>query len=317
MRILNKDEIVQVIEGLDSSYLLTQIEKAMVAIALNQVNMPPVGHLGFDSPPGDVHIKYGHITGDASYVIKIASGFSQNSALGLSNSNGMMLAFSAKTGELQAVLLDEGYLTDQRTAIAGAVVAKHMAPGTVEGIGIIGTGIQARLQLEWLKTVTNCRKAYVHGRSSEKMDAFIQDMSGEFTITACQTPAIVAAKANLIVTTTPSDSPLLMASDLRPGTHITAMGSDTPGKQELDENILAASSIVACDSIEQCLAHGEVCHAVGKGVMSEDQLTTVGAVINDGIQRNDEDITVADLTGIATQDIKITLSVIETLDQSA
>ena len=316
MRILKKDEIVQVIEGLDPSYLLMQIEKAMVAIALNQVNMPPIGHLGFDSPPGDVHIKYGHITGDASYVIKIGSGFPQNSTLGLSNSNGLMLAFKAKTGELEAALLDEGYLTDQRTAIAGAVVAKHMAPGQVEGIGIIGTGIQARLQLEWLKTVTNCRRAYVYGRSSEKVDAFIQDMSGEFTITVCQTPAMVAARANLIVTTTPSNSPLLMASDIRPGTHITAMGSDTPGKQELDENILAAASIVACDSIEQCLAHGETCHAVNRGVLSEGQLTTVGAVIVDGIQRKDEDITIADLTGIATQDIKITLSVIEALNQS-
>jgi ornithine cyclodeaminase len=317
MRVLKRGEIAQVIEGLDPNYLLMQIEKAFVAIALNQVNMPPIGHLGFDSPPGDVHIKYGHITGDASYVIKIGSGFPQNSTLGLSNSNGLMLAFKAQTGELEAALLDEGYLTDQRTAIAGAVVAKHMAPGQVEGIGIVGTGIQARMQLEWLKTVTACRKVYVSGRSSGKMDAFIQDMSGEFTITACETPAVVAAKANLIVTTTNAKSPLLMASDVRPGTHITAMGSDTPGKQELDENILAASSIVACDSISQCMAQGEACHAVGKGVMSEDQLTTVGAVIHDGIQRKDEDITVADLTGIATQDIKISLSVLEGLSQNA
>ena len=84
--------------------------------------------------------------------MKIASGFYKNPALGISSSNGLNLVFNQKTGVLETILLDEGYLTDVRTAIAGAVVAKYLAPDTVKSIGIIGCGIQARLQLKYLKT---------------------------------------------------------------------------------------------------------------------------------------------------------------------
>lgn len=85
--------------------------------------VPPVGELIFDDPPGDTHIKYGYIRNDAYYVIKIASGFYDNPKLGLSATNGLMLLFSQRTGELVSILLDEGHLTNIRTAAAGAVAA--------------------------------------------------------------------------------------------------------------------------------------------------------------------------------------------------
>ena len=126
---------------------------------------PPVGELLFNNPPGDVHIKYGYIKSQDNYVVKIASGFSNNESLGLSSSHGVMVMFDSNTGYLKCVLHDEGHLTNVRTAIAGAICAKYIAPTQINRIGIVGTGIQARMQLKYLKLVTNCREVYVLGRS--------------------------------------------------------------------------------------------------------------------------------------------------------
>ena len=132
--------------------------------------VPPVGELVLQDPPGDVHIKYGYLTDDDYYVIKIASGFYENPKLGLPSSNGLMLVFEQKTGELRSILLDEGHLTDVRTAVAGAIAARYLAPSNVSRIGILGTGIQARLQLQYLQPVTSCRDVIVCGRDQLKLD---------------------------------------------------------------------------------------------------------------------------------------------------
>ncbi|MGZ5423424.1 MAG: ornithine cyclodeaminase family protein, partial [Candidatus Aminicenantales bacterium] len=99
---------------------LPLIEDGFVAYSRGRVIVPPVGELVFDDPPGDVHIKYGYIKGGEVYVIKIASGFTDNPRRGLPSGDGLMLVFDQKTGVLQAILLDEGYLTNLRTAVAGA-----------------------------------------------------------------------------------------------------------------------------------------------------------------------------------------------------
>ena len=164
MKLLNKKEITEVIRNTDPNELIKYIETAFISYSDGTANIPPVGHLGFEAPPADIHIKYGHIKEDPYYVIKIASGFYDNPSIGLPSSNGMMLAFDAKTGTPACILSDEGYLTDLRTALAGAVAAKHLAPKHVSCIGIIGTGIQARFQLQYLKHVTDCKTVFVFGR---------------------------------------------------------------------------------------------------------------------------------------------------------
>ena len=161
MRIIEKQEMVQIIRKANPSDLLNYIESAFIHYSAGNAEVPPVGTLHFESPPGDVHIKYGYIRGEDHYVIKIASGFYENPQMGLSSSNGLNLVFSQRTGLLEVILLDEGFLTDFRTALAGAISAKYLAPGNIENIGIVGTGIQARLQLSCLKYVTDCRQAIV------------------------------------------------------------------------------------------------------------------------------------------------------------
>ena len=136
MRIVSLEEIKAVLPKID---LMQEIETGFRAYSNGEVIVPPVGELNFENPPGDVHIKYGYIRDDDVYVIKIASGFYQNKLLGLSNGQGMMLVFDQKSGKPIGLLHDEGYLTDVRTAVAGAICAKYLAPNNIETIGIIGT----------------------------------------------------------------------------------------------------------------------------------------------------------------------------------
>ncbi len=300
-------EIARVLPGLD---LLPAIEAGFAAYSRGLATVPPVGELLF--PRGDAHIKYGYIRGDATFCVKVATGFYDNPARGLSSSSGLMMLFDAETGVPAAVLLDEGRLTDIRTALAGAVAAKWLAPKAVTAIGIIGTGIQARLQARHLKAVTACRKLYVYGRTREAMESYCRTMTDDgFEVIACATPALVAARANLIVTTTPSTAPLLTARDVRPGTHITAMGADTPEKNEIAADVFARAGRVVADSISQCTTRGDIHHAVAAGVLDAGTIVELGAVINGEAagRRSDNDITIADLTGVAVQDIKIAQAV--------
>jgi len=288
------------------------IEEGFAAYSRGEVVVPPVGELVFNDPPGDVHIKYGYIKGDDFYVIKIASGFTNNPKLGLPSGDGLMLVFSQKTGVLEAILLDEGYLTNLRTAVAGAVVAKYLAPSRVTAVGVVGAGVQGRMQLDWLRRVRKFDEAVVWGIDEEELGLYRRDMeSPGLKIRTTLRAEEVAAAANLIVTCTPATSPVLKAEWIRPGTHITAVGSDTAAKQELEAAILARADRVVVDSLSQSELRGEVFKAVSAGAIERDRLVELGRVIADEKLRraSDSEITVADLTGVAVQDIQISKAV--------
>lgn len=309
--IIQLKEIKEIISTLD---VLPAIESGFVAYSNKKAVVPPVGEMLFQNPPGEVHIKYGYLLDDNYYLIKIASGFYENPKLNLSSSNGLLLLFSQKTGELSSILLDEGYLTDLRTAIAGAVAAKYLAPKNIECIGIIGTGIQARAQLLQLKGVTSCRKVMVAGRNQKRLDECKDEMEHEgFSITTTMNMRDIPLSCNLIVTTTPSTSPLIFAQDVQQGTHITAMGADTASKQELESLILQKADLVVADSIAQCRERGEISHALQEGLIQEEKISEIGNVIAGKVpgRVDDKQISVADLTGVAVQDIQIAKTVYE------
>ncbi len=299
--------IKRALVGLD---LVPDIEAGFVALSEGRANIPPVGELMLEK--GEVHIKYGAIAGDSHYVVKIASGFYGNAARGLASGNGLMLLFDQETGVPTSVLLDEGHLTDVRTAIAGAVAAKHFAPRDGGPVGIIGLGVQARLQLLHLRGIVACERAIVFGRDTAKAERYRADMVAlGFQIEIARSAAELAARCRLIVTTTPATAPLLFAADIRPGTHITAIGSDTPHKQELDAAILAKADLVIADSLPQARLRGEIHKALAAGAIDESRIVELGAVIarrRPGRTRADE-ITVFDSTGVAVQDIKIAAAV--------
>jgi ornithine cyclodeaminase len=270
--------------------------------------VPPVGYLGFTKPAGDVHLKYGYVKGGDVFVIKVAAGFPQNSERGLPTGDGCMLVFDSRTGFLLAVLLDRSRLTDLRTAVAGAVAARALAPRTISRIGILGTGVQARLQPLMLKHVTTCRDIALYGRSAQRMDACARDLEAAgFRVTLAASADAAAEGAQLIVTTTASREALFRAESVQPGTHITAVGADAPGKQELDVKLFARADVVVADSIAQCADHGDLAPAIASGDITLDRVRELGAVLADPAlgRTSERQITIADLTGVAVQDIVI------------
>jgi ornithine cyclodeaminase len=312
-KIVSLKEIKRVLDNLDP---VQAVEEGFAAYSRGEAVIPPVGELVFDNPPGDVHIKYGYLKGDRYYVVKIASGFYKNPAQGLPSSNGLMLLFDQKTGELLSVLLDGGHLTNVRTAAAGAVAAKYLAPERVTGIGILGAGVQGRMQLMALKSLVPCRSVWVWGPDQEELDTYDRDLRAEgYTVHTTRDPRETAAHCNLVVTATPSRRPLLNREDIRSGTHITAMGSDTPEKIELDPHILESADLVVADSREQCRHRGEISQALRAGLLDMEEVRELGELISTpGLGRSSEDqITVADLTGVAVQDLQIAKAVYESL----
>ncbi|MBN1221789.1 MAG: ornithine cyclodeaminase family protein [Candidatus Aminicenantes bacterium] len=317
---------------MDNVYNLTQIKKVLkdlqpiqdiedgfVAYSQGKAVIPPVGELIFDKPPGETHIKYGYLVDDDYFVIKIASGFFAGPDSSRYTSDGLMLLFKKGTGKLTCALLDECFLTNVRTAAAGAVAAKYLAPKNISSIGIVGAGTQGRIQLEYLKSVVECRNVMVWGMNQEEVESYRQDMEAlGFRIQTTLDTAEIAENCNLIVTATPSKTPLISAGDIRQGTHITAMGSDTPKKVELDPEIMRKADIVVADSISQCLLRGEIHHALKAGTLEKDRIRELGHVIvNPDLQRtSEEQITVADLTGVAVQDIQISKAVYKALSGS-
>ena len=305
-------DLAQIKSVLKSIQVVQEIEKGFIAYSEGKAVIPPVGELIFEEPPGDTHIKYGYLLDDDYYVIKIASGFFASPASNRYTSDGLMLLFRKGTAELICVLQDECYLTNVRTAAAGAVCAKYLAPKDVECIGIIGAGTQGRMQVEYLAQVIDCKEVMVWDIDQSALDEYQKDMEPlGYRIQTVSSTEEICARCNLIVTVTPSKSPLLSAEKIRKGTHITAVGSDTPEKIELDPAILQKADIVVADSISQCLLRGEIHHALAAGVLEKEQIVELGnVIISPQLRRSSaEQITVADLTGVAVQDIQIAKAV--------
>ncbi|MBO6638874.1 MAG: ornithine cyclodeaminase family protein [Roseitalea sp.] len=309
----------QIIAALPDVDVVSEVEAGFAAFSRGEVTVPPVGELLFPDVQGEMHIKYGAVRGDDVFVIKVATGFFGNPALGLPPFGGCMLVLSQKTGMVEAVLLEEGELTNHRTAAAGAVAARHLAPGDVDCIGIIGSGVQARLQADYLRRVSPCRRLMIWGRREASRSAAARDIAAMgYAVEEANSPEDVAKDCRLIVTTTPAETPLLSADMIAPGTHITAMGSDTPDKNEVSPDLLGRADLVVADSLAQCRERGEIFHALAAGTIAEGDVTELGAIIegsHDGRPAADA-ITISDLTGVAVQDIAIAKAVLARLTQS-
>ena len=316
MRVFGLEEIKRVLPKLD---LFPLIKQGFKAYSSGLTVVPPVGEMIFDNPPGDVHIKYGYIKGDDYYVIKIASGFYGDSSLDISPSQGgVMLLFDQKTGQEVGILVDECYLTNVRTAVAGGICAEMLAPKKIESIGVIGTGVQARMQVSYLSQVTECRTVKVWGRSNKSVDTYIEDMSSDgWHVDKALTTDEIAESCDLIITATPSKSPLLKQNKLKKGTHITALGSDSPGKQELETGIFQIADLIVADSIVQCVERGDISHAIKEGIINQSDITELGSLIDSDkrVRCRENQITVADLTGVAVQDIQIAKAVYEACER--
>jgi len=294
--------------SLTEAEILDAVKGALIAQARGEVNSPPPGMLVLSDPAGECHIKYGHLEGSDTFVIKIACGFHENPKMGLSASSGMMLVLSAKTGVPACILDDKGWLTNARTAAAGALAAQAGAPSAVTSVGIIGTGEQAQLQAKWTCKLLGITSVTVYGRTASHVKDYVERMQRDgFSVTVAPDIPSLMKSCNLVITTTPSKAALIMADDVRPGTHIVAMGTDNPGKQELDAALFARAAVIMVDDHDQCVHHGDLGHAVRGGLVAENADIALGAVLaGERPGRTSEtDITIVDLTGIAAEDMAV------------
>lgn len=285
------------------------VESAFAALAGEGVVMPPILSMALPAANGEVDVKTAYLPGFDGFAIKVSPGFFDNPKIGLPSLNGLMVLFSAKTGLVEALLLDNGYLTDVRTAAAGAVAARHLAP-EVRTAGVLGTGVQARLQIEAARLVRPFERVLVWGRDPVKAELCAHDLAERLGIEVVveADPARVVGESQLVVTTTPSREPVLRSEWLHPGLHITAMGSDQPDKNEIDPRVFEKLSVYVPDRESQCRTQGELRSALTVRAVPEDRTyAELGMVVTEPAlgRKSLDDITLVDLTGTGAQDTAI------------
>lgn len=275
--VLNLKEIRKLLAGAD---LFKDMMKGFVAFSTGEAVIPPVGELLIPEHEGEVHIKYGYLESYPYYVVKIASGFYENAKLGLPTGNGLMLLFDKSNGQLRCILQDEGYLTDVRTAVAGALSVATIAPKFMKKVGIVGTGIQAHLQLEYLAKKWEIEAAYVWGRTKEKTHAYPEELAHlSFPIYPTETIKDLCQYADIIITTTPSKEVLIMSDWIHEPKLILAIGSDTPEKGELDPALYKKTGLAVVDSLAQSQSRGELFQARKRGFISDDSIVEFGDLL--------------------------------------
>jgi ornithine cyclodeaminase len=290
-------EVVQLGEiqrALDYRAVIARMRDSIAAFRAGECDVPMPMHLDIAPERGEVHIKSSYRRGGTYFALKVASTFPNNTARGISTGSGAMLLCSAETGRPLALLADEGHLTDVRTAAVAAMVAEDLGRRDT-ALGILGTGVQARLQARLHAEVLPLLRIMLWGRTPERAESCRRDIAAllpHVEVEIAATPADAARETRLIVTATASRTPLLFARDLQPGTHVSAVGADAPGKQELDPEILRRASALWLDSPEQCARLGESQHLHGE-------------------RSADASWSVADFTGLGVEDLYIAEHVYE------
>ena len=257
-----------------------------------------------DEGGGHACVKSGYIKGKASWVVKVAGGFPGNAALGLSNSQGCMLLFSQTTGELETILLDNGHLTDVRTAAAACLCISKFAPAKAASLSILGTGVVAKLVAEYAVDL-GFGGIIISSRTSESAEKFAAFAKSKgWAKVSIESYAAATARADVIVCCTPSTEPLVPS--VKPGALVVALGADGPGKRELGPAVLRGDVKLLVDSRKQCEAFGEAFYRP-EGLPTEElgEHKWAGAPP----RATPETVIVCDLTGIATQDVAIACAV--------
>jgi len=281
--------------ALDMRACIDALEPAFAAYSTGGAELPAVIHLDVPEAEGEIHVKAGHLHGAPFYAVKAASGFY---ALDPPAIDGLVLVFDARDGSPAAFLMDNGYITDLRTGAAGGVVVRHLAPSVVGAVAVIGTGAQARYQVEALREARpGPWEVRVWGRNPAHAGQAAADLEG--SVAASVEEAVRGA--DVVITCTAALEPLVMADWLEPGAHVTAVGSDGAGKQELDPEILRRADMLVVDSMDQCSRLGELQHAPEQA----DRAVELGSICaGTAPGRTGEDqLTVCDLTGLGVQDV--------------
>lgn len=291
----------------DVADVIAAIEKSFVAMARGQARNYPVVREVVGYQDAVFGVKTGCDTSVPLLGLKAGGYWPHNLAKGLTNHQSSTVLFDPETGRACA-LVSANYLTGVRTGAASAIATKYLSRPDSTVLGIIGTGVQSAYQLRATLAVRPLRKVYAWDPSADNLATFgrtVAELGLEYAPQAdCQA---VAANADILITVTPSQRALVEKSWVRPGTHISAMGADTKGKQELDAALVACAALFV-DEAAQAITIGECQHAYNAGLITEQSLRgSLGAVIAglcDG-RRSADEITLFDGTGVALQDLVV------------
>jgi ornithine cyclodeaminase len=287
---------------LDKAAVIDAVRSALIAHARGMIQSPMPGHLVFPEANGDCHIKFGQMAGSPTFAIKVATGFYDNPQKGLPANSGLILVFDGQTGAPIALFQDEGWLTAWRTAAATVLAAERLSPRPDPVVGIIGTGLQAQLAVEWLPELMPSVRFLMNGRDTDRT----QDVAAKLGAEPVKTIDDLLARADIVITATPSARELFSASSVRPGMHFVGVGADGPEKAELPVDLFARAARVLVDCPKQCAALGDFGRACGAGATVPEQAELLGnALAAPRSARQSDDITIVDLTGLAAQDIAI------------
>ncbi|MCA1735717.1 MAG: ornithine cyclodeaminase family protein [Actinobacteria bacterium] len=287
---------------------LAAVEAVYPLISDGSAVMPDIMRIDVEAHNGEIDVKSAFLPGYPGIAIKVSAGFFDNPKRGLPSLGGFMVVLDAETGIPAAALFDNGYLTDLRTGLAGAVAARHLARSDSSHVAVLGAGVQARFQVQALRLVLAMEMVTVWGRRREQAEVFARDLSEQLGIEvrAADSVAAAVAEADVVVSTTPATDGFLKQNHLRAGQHLTTVGSDAEHKRELGEGIFDLADVVVVDSLRQSMRLGEARSAVAEGYDPEGliELGTVVAAKHAG-RTNPEQITLCDLTGTGAQDTAI------------
>ena len=306
VRILDEAETRRLIGPREA---IAECRVAFAKLARGEVEQPDVLAIEVPEHRGEVHAKGAYLHGAPTFSIKVATGFYDNPQNGLPVTSGAVWVFDSRTGFARTLILDNGFLTELRTGAAGAIAADLLARRSVRTVGVIGAGAQARYQLEAFLEVRSPRQVLVWSRTPSRAADYAAEVGRRFERSVSVAPSAEAlvGESDVVITTTPAEDPIVLADWVRPGTHVTAMGSDMPRKRELDPRLLARAKVVA-DRLSQCLTQGEIHHAVAAGVMTPEQIyAELGEIAADQKpgRTSEDEVTVADLTGVGALDAAV------------
>ena len=228
-----------------------------------------------------------------------------NEKKGLTNHQSTVFLFDPDTGRPHAIV-GGNYLTAVRTAAASAVSIGRLARKDAKVLGMVGAGFQSAFQMRAAATQRDFERVIgwnLHPEMLSRLAETAEEIGLPFEAVDLDR---LGAEADVIVTITSSFAPILKRSQVRPGTHLACMGTDTKGKQEVEAELVAAATVFT-DEVAQSVLIGECQHAVSEGLISETDITPIGAVIN-GVhagRSSDDEITLFDGTGVGLQDLAV------------
>ena len=300
---------------INSDQAFVAVEKTFASMARRSARNFPVIREAIGHADALYGFKSGFDREALNLGVKAGGYWPGNMQKGLTNHQSTIFLFDANTGKIQAAI-GGNLLTALRTAAAAAVSVAYLARKDAKVLGIIGAGHQAKFQLEAVAKQRKFEKILAWNRSPEKLKglAVISENLG-LPFQSVSLPEL-GAQSDAIITITSSFVPILKSIDVKPGTHIACMGTDTKGKQEVETALLARATIFT-DEPAQAVSIGECQHAIASGILKLEDISELGSVIiGDHMGRSsDHEITVYDGTGVALQDLAVAKVVLERASQ--